>query len=60
MKAQLDVLRAREASATARGLTLPSHGLGLGIALQESFGRSEDDVWNFSVKRFAFAIDVCC
>lgn len=40
MKTQLDVLRSRDSSSIARGLTWPSHGLGLPIALQawrESF-----------------------
>lgn len=35
MKAQLDLLRARDASSAARGLTWPSQGLGPQIALQE-------------------------
>lgn len=34
MKTQLDVLRSRDSSSIARGLTWPSHGLGLPIALQ--------------------------
>ncbi|CAK9037167.1 unnamed protein product [Durusdinium trenchii] len=42
MKAQLDLLRGREASG-ARGLTWPSHGLGPSIALQELMDHVEDE-----------------
>jgi len=43
MKTQLDVLRSRDSSSIARGLTWPSHGLGLPIALQELMEHDGED-----------------